>query len=119
MYSVVPGEGTKRSAHLNVLKRYQYLTQAMAELALGMPDAALLTLAPLESYCKDCSRYIDGIHINVLEAIALYRKKDSLWKEKLNSALDTAQEFGFIRTISVYGAAVLSLLEQAEYKNDE
>ncbi len=39
-----------------------------------------------------------GIHINVLEAIALYRKKDSLWKEKLNSALDAAQEFGFIRT---------------------
>lgn len=109
----------KDPLHLNVLKRYQYLTQAMAELALGMPDAALLTLAPLESYCKDCSRYIDGIHINVLEAIALYRKKDSLWKEKLNSALDTAQEFGFIRTISVYGAAVLSLLEQTEYKNDD
>lgn len=109
----------KDPLHLNVLKRYQYLTQAMAELALGMPDAALLTLAPLESYCKDCSRYIDGIHINVLEAIALYRKKDSLWKEKLNSALDAAQEFGFIRTISVYGAAVLSLLEQTEYKNDD
>ena len=109
----------KDPLHLNVLKRYQYLTQAMAELALGMPDAALLTLAPLESYCKDCSRYIDGIHINVLVAIALYRKKDSLWKEKLNSALDTAQEFGFIRTISVYGAAVLSLLEQTEYKNDD
>ena len=109
----------KDPLHLNVLKRYQYLTQAMAELALGMPDAALLTLAPLESYCRECSRYIDGIHINVLEAIALYRKKDSLWKEKLNSALDTAQEFGFIRTISVYGAAVLSLLEQTEYKNDD
>ena len=55
----------------------------------------------------------------MLEAIALYRKKDSLWKEKLNSALDAAQEFGFIRTISVYGAAVLSLLEQTEYKNDD
>lgn len=46
-------------------------------------------------------------------------KKDSIWKEKLNSALDAAQEFGFIRTISVYGAAVLSLLEQTEYKNDD
>ena len=31
----------KDPLHLNVLKRYQYLTQAMAELALGMPDAAL------------------------------------------------------------------------------
>ena len=54
-----------------------------------------------------------------LNYTALYRKKDSLWKEKLNSALDAAQEFGFIRTISVYGAAVLSLLEQTEYKNDD
>ena len=33
--------------------------------------------------------------------------------------VDAAQEFGFIRTISVYGAAVLSLLEQTEYKNDD
>ena len=42
-------QAPKDPLHLNVLKRYQYLTQAMAELALGMPDAVLLTLAPLES----------------------------------------------------------------------
>ena len=76
-------QAPKDPLHLNVLKRYQYLTQAMAELALGMPDAALLTLAPLESYCRECSRYIDGIHINVLEAIALYRKKDSTLEGKI------------------------------------
>ena len=35
--------------HINVMKRYQYLTQAMVELADGRPDAARLTLAPLES----------------------------------------------------------------------
>lgn len=36
--------------HLDVMKRYQYLTQAMVELADGRPDAALMTLAPLKAY---------------------------------------------------------------------
>ena len=97
--------------HLNVMKRYQYFTQAMAELSAGKPDAALLTLAPLERYCKTCARYIDGIHLGVLRAIALYRKKDSAWKDALTAALAEAESFGFIRTISVYGAAVLLPLE--------
>ena len=44
--------------HLNVMKRYQYFTQAMAELSAGKPDAALLTLAPLERSCQTCARYI-------------------------------------------------------------
>lgn len=110
----------KDPLHLNVLKRYQYQTQAMAELSAGQPDAALLTLAPLESYCEDCARYIDGIHVYLLEAIALYRKKDFVWKDALNKALKTAREFGFIRTISVYGAAILPLMEAVEgQKKDE
>lgn len=105
--------------HLNVLKRYQYLTQAMVELADDDPEGALLTLAPLESYCAACSRYIDSIHLNVLSALALYRLRDSRWKERLSRALDTAGEFRFIRTVSVYGGAVLPLLTQLDWKEDE
>ena len=97
--------------HLNVMKRYQYLTQAMAELADGRPDAALLTLLALEPYISNCARYIDGIHLNTLCAIALYRKKDAAWRTRLSAAMDTAAGFHFIRTISIYGAAVLPLLE--------
>lgn len=104
----------KDPLHLNVLKRYQYQIQAMAELSAGQSDASLLTLVPLESYCEDCARYIDGIHVKALEAIALYRKKDSLWKEKIKGALETAREFGFIRTISMYGAALLPMMETIE-----
>ncbi|MFR6379317.1 MAG: hypothetical protein ACLUNZ_05400 [Evtepia sp.] len=44
-------------------KRYQYLTQAMAEIALGNSRAALLTLAALEPYFTACQRHIDGIHL--------------------------------------------------------
>ena len=97
--------------HLDVMKRYQYLTQAMVELADGRPDAALMTLSPMENYCKLCARYMDGIQLNTLCAIALYRKRDEGWRQRMVDALTTAQEYNFIRTISVYGGAVLPLLE--------
>ena len=100
---------------VNVMKRYQYLTQAMVELADGKPDAALLTLSPLDDYVKNCDRHIDGIHLNILTAIALYRNRDEAWRQRLTAALDAAAEFRFIRTVSVYGAAVLPLLEKLEW----
>lgn len=105
--------------HLNVLRRYQYLTQAMVELADDDPQSALMTLTPLESYCTACDRYIDTVHLNVLSALALYRMRDGRWKEKLSKALDIAGSFHFIRTVSVYGGAVLPLLNQLEWKGDE
>ena len=103
---------------LNVMKRYQYLTQAMAELADGRPDAALLTLAPLRAYCQTCHRHIDGIHLDMLSAIALYRQDDKTWQAHLTAALDAAREFSFIRTISMYGNAALPLLETLSWDKD-
>ena len=104
--------------HLNVMRRYQYLTQAMVELEDGRPDTVQLTLAPLEPYVQNCARIIDGIHLNVLTAIALYRKKDERWRERLTAALDAAAEYRFIRTVSVYGTAVLPLLEALDWDGD-
>ena len=63
------------------MRRYQYLTQAMVELEDGRPDTAQLTLSPLKPYIQNCARIIDGIHLNVLMAIALHRKKDEWWCE--------------------------------------
>ena len=109
----------REPTHLNVMRRYQYLTQAMVELADGRPDAALLTLAPLEPYIQNCACIIDGIHLNVLTAIALRRKKDERWRERLTAALDAATEYRFIRTVSVYGTAVLPLLEALNWDGDK
>ena len=108
----------REPTHLNVMKRYQYFTEAMAELALGRPDAALMVLSPLEPYIRNCARQIDSIHLNVLTAIALHRKKSDAWRERLTQALDTAAEYHFIRTISVYGCAVLPLLEQLAWSGE-
>ena len=33
--------------HINIMKRYQYMTQAMVELADGQPDAAQMMLSPM------------------------------------------------------------------------
>ena len=109
----------REPTHLNVMRRYQYLTQAMVELADGRPDAAQLTLAPLEPYVQNCARIIDGIHLNVLTAIALHRKRDEGWRERLTAALDAAAEYRFIRTVSVYGTAVLPLLEVLDWDGDK
>lgn len=105
----------REPTHINIMKRYLYFTQAMVELADGKPDAALLTLAPLEHYVRNYTRIIDGIHLNVLTAIALFRKRDEAWRSRLTMALNTAEEYRFIRTVSVYGTAVLPLLEDLSW----
>ena len=104
--------------HINILKLYQYFTQAMVELANGKPDSALLTLTPMEPYCTACMRYIDTIHLKMLTAIALYQKRDEAWREPLTAALALAEEYRFIRTVSVYGAAVLPLLDALEWSGN-
>ena len=104
--------------HLNVMKRYQYFTQAMVEIADGKTDAALMTLSPLEPYLQNCARYIDSIHLNILMAIILCRGKDEDWRDRLTRALDTAAEYRFIRTVSIYGTAVLPLLEKLEWSGN-
>ena len=105
--------------HINILKRYQYFTQAMVELANGKPDSALLTLTPMEPYCTACMRYIDTIHLKMLTAIALYQKRDEAWREPLTAALALAEEYRFIRTVSVYGTAVLPLLDALDWDGDK
>ena len=109
----------REPTHLNVMRRYQYLTQAMVEIMQNRPDAALLTLSPMEPYIQNCARIIDGIHLNVLTAIALHRKRDEGWRERLTAALDAAAEYRFIRTVSVYGTAVLPLLEALDWDGDK
>ena len=109
----------REPTHLNVMRRYRYLTQAMVEIMQHRPDAALLTLSPMEPYIQNCARIIDGIHLNVLTAITLHRKHDKRWRKRLTAALDAAAEYSFIRTVSVYGTAVLPLLEALDWDGDK
>ena len=104
--------------NLQVMKRYQYFTQAMMELALGDEDAALLTLAPLVPYCAECERHIDTIHLKLLTAEIKRRKGNEEWKAEMRTAIDIASEYHFIRTISMYGALALPLLTECDWCGD-
>ena len=104
---------------LKTMKRYQYLTQAMVELAHGDYDAVLLTLAPLETFCAACERNIDMIHLKIMTAAARLGKKDEVWRDDIKTALDIAQEFKFIRPISEFGAVALPMITQVIEKKDE
>ena len=102
----------RNSVSMHTLKRYQYFTEAMAELMLGDENSALLTLSPLEPYCEKCSRHIDTIHLCILTAIAKQRLGDKTWHAHMEKAVQIAAEYSFVHTIGTYGTAVLPLLEE-------
>lgn len=104
------------SLNLKTMKRYQYFTEAMTEIAFGDDQGAMLTVSPLEPYCEKCSRHIDMIHLKVLTAIAKYRRKDISWKADMNEAVSISAEYGFVRTVGEYGAVVLPLLGECGSK---
>lgn len=100
------------SLNMRTLRRYQYFTEAMAELSFGDEKAALLTLSPLEPYCEKCARHIDTIHLRILTAVAKQRLGDDTWKDDIKKAVKIASEYNFVHTVSTYGAAVLPLLAE-------
>ena len=108
----------KDPLNFDALKRYQYLTQAAVELVAGQTENVFLTLAPLDAFCKACGRHLDGISADLLRAMALYRAKDEGWRGFLKSALAEAENYRFVRPVSVFGVAILPLLEEMDWKPD-
>ncbi len=104
--------------HLYVMKRYQYLTQAMVEINLGQPTDALLTLAPLENYFRRCERHLDLLQLLLLRAIAYAARREPDWRAALQEALDIAATYHYIRPVSSFGAAILPLLEKCDWVKD-
>ena len=79
--------------------------------------------ALLDVFCRFGQAHLSFLTLEVrasnAPAIALYRKKDERWRERLTAALDAAAEYRFIRTVSVYGTAVLPLLEALDWDGDK
>ena len=101
------------------MKRYQYFTQAMVEIAMGNYSLAMITLAPFERYCEVCKRHIDKINLNIMKSIIKYRTDDNSWKKDFITSLDIAYDYKFIRPISLYGAAVLPMFEKSGWDKDK
>ncbi|MCF0142299.1 MAG: hypothetical protein HUJ75_02865 [Parasporobacterium sp.] len=89
--------------NISVIKRYQYLTEAMVLISMGENEKALLTLAPLEDYFKKCHRFIDDAQCHILKAIAKERLNDTSWTDDINYALDVMHTYRFTRPFSFFG----------------
>lgn len=104
---------------IRTMWRYQYITRAMVEIALGEENAALLTLASLIPFCERCGRVMDRMYIRILTAVCYQRQNNARWQEEWMQALDTAHEYRFVMPIAQFGAAVMPMLTFTGYKKDE
>lgn len=101
------------------LWRYRYMTKTMAQIAYGSIDDALISMAPFDQYCKKCGRVIDGIYLNVLQAVCHYRQKNDSWQMEMTKALDTAYTYRFITPIAEFGAAVQPMLAEMTWTKNK
>lgn len=108
----------KNEVRLWALWRYQYITRTMVQITQGDYEEALLLLARLLSYCKNCNRVMDGINVRLLMIICHERLGDKIWKEDLLLVLDTCYEYKFIWPVAKYGVAVLSLLDKCKWNKN-
>lgn len=102
-----------------LLWRYRYMTKTMAQIAYGSIDDALISMAPFDQYCKKCGRVIDGIYLNVLQAVCHYRQKNDSWQKEMTKALDTAYTYRFITPIAEFGAAVQPMLAEMTWTKNK
>lgn len=102
-----------------VMHRYLYMTKAMAQIANGECNNALLILVRLLPYTEKCHRTMDKIYVHVLIAICYYRTKNEDWKQELCKAIDLTYDHRFIRPVADYGVAILPLLNDCGWSKDK
>lgn len=104
---------------IRALWRYQYIALAMVQIAAADYDGALLTIAPLQNYCKTCERTMDLIYSQLLTAICHFRTENTMWQEELCAVLDKTCEYRFVTPLSELGAAILPMLTECTWKKNE
>lgn len=106
-------EAPNENIDFYILERYRYLVKVKAYLATGQLEKAMSLIERLELYFEAHRRTYNKIENGLLRAIVQYRMKLGDWQESLRDALQTAQEYGFIRVVAEYGTAILPLLREA------
>ncbi|MEG0825646.1 MAG: LuxR C-terminal-related transcriptional regulator, partial [Oscillospiraceae bacterium] len=106
-------EAPNENMDFYILERYRYLVKVKAYLATGQPEKAMSLIERLELYFEAHRRTYNKIENGLLRAIVQYRMKLGDWQKSLETALQTAQEYGFIRVVAEYGTAILPLMKEA------
>lgn len=97
-----------------ILDRYRYLTKIRLYIIKERYSEALSLISRADKYFTDYERVYCHIEVLILKSIVLYRLGDSGWKDTFSQALELCSEYGFIRIVSMYGAAVLELLKGSD-----
>lgn len=106
------------SERLFYMDRYVYITVCQAYAAEGRFSEARMLMAALTEYITLCDRVIDAIHFDILASIAAWRLGEKDWGRWLSHALAAARCYGYVRTITQYGGAVLPLLLEFSERDD-
>jgi LuxR family maltose regulon positive regulatory protein len=95
------------------LDRYLYLVKIRCLIALDKKEMALSLIERLNIYFEKYERIYMWMENQFLKAILLYRMGDPDWERVFEKAYTKAEEYHFVRIISLEGGAMLPLLEHA------
>ncbi|MCL2052458.1 MAG: LuxR C-terminal-related transcriptional regulator [Lachnospiraceae bacterium] len=101
--------------HLPFYKLYQHLTTVRARLVIGDFNTAIILLKKLKVMCEHCRRPLDEIEINILLAIAYWKKARSVPSDALiplTEAISLANIYGFKQIFADEGVDITNMLHK-------
>lgn len=117
MHNCAPDE----NAEFYIMERFRYLMKIHIYMMTGKMQRAFMLISKLMIYADLCDRKYIRIQCELLMAIWEYQQGDASWEETFSGVLEKAEEYHFIRIISLEGVAVLKLLKAKRwsFKNPE
>lgn len=99
--------------------RYQYFIKIEVLIYEKEYVDALLLLAQLLTYTQQCNRRIDEIQVHCFMAICYHRMNNRAWKSAMQNAIDLAEEYQFVTTISQFGMAILPVFTAGKWSGNK
>ena len=105
---------------LSFYKMYQHFTTARAYISVGDCNMAILFLKKLQILCEQYQRPLDIIEVNILLAIAYWKKvrgqqNDAF--EPLEKAIILSREYGYTQIFANEGAALSTMLHKLQKRS--
>ena len=95
-----------------ILERYRIMIRLRCLIAENRLAEALELSGFIDGYVIPYERHFLRMENHLLRAMAQYRMGDTQWMQTMKEALKLAEEYHFVRVISLEGAAVLPLLRE-------
>ncbi|SDB31601.1 response regulator transcription factor [Eubacterium oxidoreducens] len=102
---------TDAKKKFEISDRYRQMVKIKCLIAQNRLYEAMDTAMFLTGYYSSYDRHFCGMENELLKAIILYRLGNDQWKVKMYDTLKKAQEYHFVRFVSIEGCAVLPLLK--------